>query len=119
VDHSLIGWIALGVAVFVYLDLLFVELRRTYREGKRIVTRLIAYGDLPVVRRAAQAGDDVERLTNALEGVSPLLERGRAALTRIRFPNRPAGYDPFVPNGSEASNGLSAEWPSGGSQVQP
>jgi hypothetical protein len=109
VDRSLIGWIALAVAVFVYLDLLFVELRRTYREGKRIVTRLIAYGDLPVVRRAAQTGDDVERLTRALEAVPPLLERGRSALAAIRSPGRPASYEPFVPNGSEASNGLSVE----------
>jgi hypothetical protein len=103
------GWVALFVAVAVYLDLLFVELRRVYREAMRIVTRVIGYGNLPVIRQAARAGDDVERLTLALETVPVLIERGRAALTVIRALGRPAPYDPFVPNGSDASNGFSVE----------
>jgi hypothetical protein len=86
VDQSAIGWIALAIAVFVYLDLLFVELRRIYREGMRILRRLIAYADLPVVAQAARTGDDVERLTVALEAVGPLLDRGRVALATIRNP---------------------------------
>jgi hypothetical protein len=108
-NQSTIGLIALVVAVFVYLDLLFVELRRMGREGKRIVTRVMAYADLPVVGLAARAGDDVERLGRALEAVSPLLERGGAALATIRRVGRPPVYEPFVPNGSEASNGFSVE----------
>jgi len=104
-----IGWIALAVAAFVYLDLLFVELRRMGREGKRIVTRLIAYADLPVIAQATRAGEDAERLGRALEEVSPLLERGSRAIATIRRGGRPPAYEPFVPNGSDASNGFSLE----------
>jgi hypothetical protein len=86
VDQSAIGWIALAIAVFVYLDLLFVELRRIYREGMRILRRLIAYADLPVIAQAARSGDDVDRLVGALEAVGPLLERGSVALATIRNP---------------------------------
>ncbi len=110
-DQSAIGWIALAIAVFVYLDLLFVEVRRIYREGARIVRRLIAYADLPVVRQAARAGDDVERLTLALEALGPLIERGREAIEVIRHPRRSGGgtYRPIVPNGSDASKGFSPD----------
>jgi hypothetical protein len=85
-NQSAIGWIALAIAVFVYLDLLVVELRRVAREGGRIISRVIAYGELPVVAQAAKAGDDLERLALAVERVSPLLERGRAAIDAIRHP---------------------------------
>jgi hypothetical protein len=85
-NQSAIGWIALAIAVFVYLDLLVVELRRVAREGGRIISRVIAYGDLPVVAQAAKAGDDLERLALAVERVAPLLERGRAAIDAIRHP---------------------------------
>ncbi len=108
-NQSAIGWIALAIAVFVYLDLLFVELRRIVREGKRIVTRLIAYADLPVIAQAERAGDDAERLASALDAVGPLLDRGRLALATIRRPQGAAAYDPFVPNGSDASNGFSVD----------
>ncbi len=85
-DQSAIGWIALAIAVFVYVDLLFVELRRIYREVLRILQRLMAYADLPVIAQAARSGDDVERLAGALEAVGPLLERGSVALATIRNP---------------------------------
>jgi hypothetical protein len=108
-DQTKIGWIAFAVALFVYLDLLFVELRRMGREGRRIVTRVMAYADLPVVAQAARAGDDAEQLGRALEAVTPLLERGSVALATIRRAGRPAAYEPFVPNGSDASNGFSVD----------
>ncbi len=41
-------WIGTIVAVLVFLDLLFVELRRVFREGKRIVRRLGGYTELPI-----------------------------------------------------------------------
>ena len=107
-NQSAIGWIALAIAVFVFLDLLIVELRRIVREGGRIVARVIAYGDLPVVDRATRAGDDVERISCALERVAPLVTRGQRALARIRDPLGRA-QAPFVPNGSDASNGLSVD----------
>ncbi len=108
-NQSAIGWIALAIAVFVYLDLLFVECRRIFREGKRIVTRLIAYGDLPVIAQAGRAGDDAERVALALDRVAPLMDRGRAAVAQIRRPLARPAYDPFVPKGSEASKGFAAD----------
>ncbi len=110
-NQSAIGWIALAIAVFVYLDLLFVELRRIGREGLRIVKRVAAYGDLPVIAQAGRTGDDVERLAVALERVAPLMARAQTALVAIRNPGR-AGrrdYVPLFPNGSEASKGISAD----------
>jgi hypothetical protein len=107
-NQSSIGWIALAIAVFVYLDLLFVELRRIGREGKRIVMRVIAYGDLPVIAQAERAGDDVDRIARALDAAPLLIDRARLALATIRNP-RGAAYEPFVPNGSDASNGLSPD----------
>jgi hypothetical protein len=106
VDQSAIGWIALAIAVFVYLDLLFVELRRIMLEGMRIVRRVAAYAELPVVKQAGRAGDDVERLTLALDRIAPLAERAQRALATIRARTR---YNPFVPNGSDASKGISAD----------
>ncbi len=109
-NQSWIGWIALTIAVFVYLDLLFVELRRIFREGKRIVTRVLAWADLPVIAQAAHVGDDLDRITTALERVSPLMLRGERALARLRRPRAAAaGYEPLLPNGSDASNGFSAD----------
>ena len=107
-NQSAIGWIALAIAVFVFLDLLVVELRRIVREGGRIVARVIAYGDLPVVERAVRAGDDAERIGRAFDEVAPLVTRGRQALVRIRDPLGRA-QEPFVPNGSDASNGFSVD----------
>jgi hypothetical protein len=91
VDRTTVAWIALAVVVLVFLDLLFVELRRAYREGKRIVNRLQGYADLPVVALASKAGDDAERLNTALDEFGPLLERADTALATIRTTLR----DPF------------------------
>jgi hypothetical protein len=111
VDQDAIGWVALAIAAFVYFDLLFVELRRIAREGLRIVKRVTAYGELPVIAQAGRAGDDVARLTLALERLTPLLDRAQTALAAIRNPGRArrGGYAPLFPNGSEASNGSSAD----------
>jgi hypothetical protein len=89
----------------VFLDILFVEVRRIVREASRIVERLVGYADLPVFRQLARAGDDVERLLSALERISPLLVRAQIALATIRRPR----YRPPVPNGSDASNGFSGD----------
>ncbi len=110
-NPSAIGWIVLAIAVFVYLDLLFVEVRRIVREATRIVKRLIAYADLPIIAQAARSGDDVERLTLALDAVGPLLDRGRAALAVIRDPRaaQRTTYGLPVPNGSDASKEFSPD----------
>ena len=103
-----IGWIALAIALVVFLDLLFVEVRRAVREAKRIVTRISAYADLPVLAQAARVGTDVDRIAFAADRIAPLLERGRAAIAAIREPRAAAQrYGSLVPNGPEASNGFS------------
>jgi len=97
-NQSSIGWIALAIAVFVYLDLLFVELRRIGREGKRILTRVIAYGDLPVIAQAERAGDDADpHLMAHLGAVHAALWSSRVVLTdaAARIDREPAS-DLFV-----------------------
>jgi hypothetical protein len=83
-DGELVVKVALAVAALVFLDALFVEVRSAAREAKRLVTRLGAYGELPIVSLLAASEHDVERLTVALEAVPPLLERGSRALTVLR-----------------------------------
>ncbi len=108
-DRGAIGWIAVAILVLVFLDLLFVELRRAVREGLRIVKRVSAYADLPLFSLLYGAGEDAERLARALDAVPPLLARAEAALEVIRHPfaPRPApGPMPvrYSPNGSSSSD---------------
>ena len=93
-NASAIGWIALAIVAVVFLDILFVEVRRSVREAMRIVKRVGAYGDLPVLAQAARTGDDVERISAALEMVPSLLERGRVAVTTIRYPRGRVAGEP-------------------------
>jgi hypothetical protein len=90
-DGSGIVWVGAIVAVLVFLDLLFVELRRAFREGKRIVRRLEAYGELPILSLVATSERDVERIVRAIDEVPPLIERARRAVAIVR------GY---IPKGS-------------------
>ncbi len=92
-NASAIGWIALAIVAVVLLDLLFVEVRRIVREATRIAKRVRAYGDVPVLAQAARTGDDVERMNAALETIPSLLERGRVAVTTIRYPRGQAARE--------------------------
>ena len=83
-DRSALAWVGLAVAALVFLDLLFVELRRVVREAKRIGTRLQAYTELPVLSMIAMAGSDVERISAAAEQVPALIERARRAIGVLR-----------------------------------
>jgi hypothetical protein len=83
-DGSGMLWIGAIVAVLVFLDLLFVELRRAFREGKRIVSRLEGYGELPVLSLLATSERDVDRIIRALDAVLPLIERAQRAITVVR-----------------------------------
>ena len=85
-DSGTAGWIAIAIAVLVYIDLLVVELRRAIREGKRIANRLAAYGQLPIFSLIAASEHDAERLSSAFEQVPVLLERAQIALETIRHP---------------------------------
>ncbi len=77
-------WIATAVAALVFLDLLFVELRRSLREAKRIVTRIDAYATLPIFSLCAASERDVARIVSAVDAVAPLVERGQAAFAVLR-----------------------------------
>jgi hypothetical protein len=83
-DRSGLVWIGAILVALVFLDLLFVELRRIFREGKRIVTRLEAYGELPIFAALAGAERDAERIAEAFEALEPLLERWQLALGVLR-----------------------------------
>jgi hypothetical protein len=80
------GMVRVGVivAVLVFIDLLFVELRRAFREGKRIVRRLEGYGELPILSLLATSERDVERIMAAIDAATPLLERAQRAIGVLR-----------------------------------
>jgi hypothetical protein len=90
-DRSGLFWIGLIVVVLVFLDLLFVELRRVFREGKRIVTRLAAYADLPLFAELAASEYYVGRIVRALDTFARLIERAQTALAVLRR---------YIPKGS-------------------
>lgn len=92
-DRPDLVWIGVIVAVLVFLDLLFVELRRIVREGRRLVRRLLAYADSPMFELLASSEYDTERLVRAIEALPPLIERGQAALAALRF-YKPKGSSP-------------------------
>jgi hypothetical protein len=83
-DGSGVVWVGAIVAVLVFLDLLFVELRRAFREGKRIVRRLRGYGELPILSLLATSERDVARMIRAVDAVPPLIERARRAVDVVR-----------------------------------
>lgn len=82
-DPSTLVLIGIAVALFVYLDILFVELRRGYREASRLLARVAAYAELPVVAAAAKSTDDLSRLAAAVEAVPELAARAEAALATL------------------------------------
>jgi len=92
-DASAALWIGTAVAVLVFLDLLFVEVRRAVREGKRFASRLEAYAELPLFAKLDASERDAERIARAIDALPPLLERAQAALTVLgRY--RPKGSSP-------------------------
>jgi hypothetical protein len=86
VEGSGLLWIGIIVAVLIFLDLLFVELRRIWREGMRIVARIEGYAELPIFAQLEASERDAERIASALEALEPLVARGQAALaTAARY----------------------------------
>jgi hypothetical protein len=84
VDRSGVIWIGTIVAVLVFLDLLFVELRRAYREAKRLMTRIEGYGQLPIVAQLATGERDVDRIIRAFDTLPVLIERAQRAIGVLR-----------------------------------
>jgi hypothetical protein len=90
-DRSIVVWIGTIVVVLVFLDLLFVELRRIFREGKRLAKRLAAYRELPIISRLATGERDVERILAAIDALGMLMERAQRAIAVLRR---------YIPKGS-------------------
>jgi predicted type IV restriction endonuclease len=93
-DPSGLVWIGSIVAVLIFLDLLFVELRRIFREGKRLVGRLLAYADLPIFTLIAASENDVDRIVRAVDALASLAGRMQAALESLRRCYKPKGSSP-------------------------
>ncbi len=99
-DPSALVRIGSIVAVLIFLDLLFVELRRIFREGKRIVVRLVGYADLPIFDLLATSSHDIDRIVNAIDALASLANRAQIALESLRRVYRPKGSSPGgVPKG--------------------
>ena len=90
-DRSGLLWIGLTVAGLIFLDLLFVEVRRIVREGKRIASRLAAYAELPLFTQLAASERDLDRIARAIDALALLLERAQAAFAVMRR---------YIPKGS-------------------
>jgi hypothetical protein len=95
--------VAAAIAAVVFLDALFVEIRRALREGRRLMRRLQGYAELPLFSLLATAEADSERMLLALDAVPALVERAQQAwlvvvtLGRVRPLPAPGNYSP---NGS-------------------
>ena len=93
------AWVGAIIVVVVFLDALFVEIRRAMREAKRLLRRLQGYTELPLFSLLATAEADAERLERAFDAVPGLLDRARQAWTvvltlgRVR-PVRASAYSP-------------------------
>ena len=79
-DETTVFWIGGLVAAFVFLDILIVEIRRAFREARRIVDRVAGYADLPIVSLLASTPAELTRLDQSLAEITALLARARAAL---------------------------------------
>jgi hypothetical protein len=100
VDPTTIGWIGAGIAGLIFLDALFVELRRALREGKRLATRLAGYAELPIFAQVATMEGDADRLVRALDALAPLMERAAEAWLVVRTLGRTHAADAYRPNGT-------------------
>jgi hypothetical protein len=83
-DRSIVVWIGAIVIVLVFLDLLFVELRRIFREGKRLAKRIAAYRELPIISKLATGERDVARILAAVDALATLMERAQRAIGVLR-----------------------------------
>jgi len=83
-DRSGLIWIGTIVAVLIFLDLLIVELRRAYREAKRLMTRIEGYTRLPIFAQLATGERDVDRIIRAVDAVPALVERAQRAIGVLR-----------------------------------
>ncbi|GAC1540951.1 MAG: hypothetical protein NVS2B17_17800 [Candidatus Velthaea sp.] len=76
-----IFWIGIGI---VGAETFVVQIPRSIREARRIVGRVKAYGDLPILRAADRGERDIARLSAAFEQLPALEARVVTALSAIR-----------------------------------
>ncbi|GAC1412884.1 MAG: hypothetical protein NVSMB64_23090 [Candidatus Velthaea sp.] len=74
-------WI--GIAI-VTVEILFVQIPRSIREVRRIMRRMKAYGDLPVIHAGEAAAREAVRLAAALDQLPALERRASAAIAALR-----------------------------------
>jgi hypothetical protein len=78
-------WFFLVAWVIVLGLILFVQLPRAFRDGRRIVTRVLRLvNDPPLTVQLAKAEADNNRLNLALERILPLQRRAEVAIATIR-----------------------------------
>jgi hypothetical protein len=81
----LVFWSFVAAWVVVLGLIALVQLPRGYREGRRLVTRVLRLvNEPPLTAELAKAEADTRRLTAALERIPPLQQRAQIALTTIR-----------------------------------
>lgn len=81
--RALVVWLTVA-ALAVLLVLIVLQLLRVLREVKRLLGRLEAFAELPLLAALDKAERDVRRLEAALAAIEPLLARVLVALAIIR-----------------------------------
>jgi hypothetical protein len=82
--ESIWRWIFV-ISAIILLDLILVEtLPRIVRQARRLVRRLNALADLPLIAQAEKAERDIARVNAALDALPALQIRARAALDSLR-----------------------------------
>ncbi len=81
--HAAVWWIVAALLVAI-LAASVVRLAHALGSLHRAVTRLGEAGDLPVLRALAGAERDVERISDAIDRVPPLIVRANAAAAVVR-----------------------------------
>jgi hypothetical protein len=81
--ESIWRWIFV-ISAIILLDLIFIEtVPRIVRQSRRLIRRLNALADLPLIAQADQAERDIARVNAALDALPALQMRARAALRSI------------------------------------
>jgi DNA recombination-dependent growth factor C len=81
--ESIWRWIFV-ISAIILLDLIFIEtLPRIVRQSRRLIGRLNAMADLPLVAQAEKAERDIARVNTALDALPALQQRARAAVASI------------------------------------
>jgi hypothetical protein len=82
---AVVFWFFVCAWIVVLSLIVLGQLPRAFRDGRRIVTRLLALvNDPPLNAQLAKAESDSRRLNAALERIAPLQRRAQIAISTIR-----------------------------------